>query len=137
MNDPTKPPGIPEDFGAMTEQERELRRIKAEQGGNPDVAFQEEMRQVEAQKKRAAEARAQYEREQKEAAGGPPAVRLMHLLISKEKGKFRVVGMYSTREKIALAIGECVGDYSAAGAVIGNVDLDLSIKVDAPALPPL
>ena len=43
------------------------------------------------------------------------------------------MGFYSDREKLAGAlISEEVAAYAAAGVVLGNVEVDLSVKLDQP-----
>lgn len=133
MSEQKDPPiGDPKDFQHLSAFEREKLDAQRRDRIDPEAEFREEMRRVEEQKAKAEERRQAFLRGENPGAPPKPA-RLMFLLCAKGKdGKIKAVGMYSTREQLAVGLSQAVMSYTDAGYVLGPVDLDLSLKVDQP-----
>lgn len=139
MNDPNKPAGSPGDFKMETASEREARQLKANDLQAAERDFQIEQNRIAAQRSATEEKRRQFEAAKKVK----PPTKVMHLLVAKDTPAvprqspvFKVVGMFSTREKLAEHLGPAAMAYSEAGKTIGVVEFDLSVKVDQPAVGP-
>lgn len=115
----------------VTPHEREARMLKEQAQREADAEFKREQDLIKKNSDRIAAERVALERQR---AAGP--AKIYHLLVAKQTGKFRVVGLYSDREKLAGELIAATVAHAAAGSVLGVVEFDLSVRLDQPARPP-